>query len=163
MKTSKNVGFKSSMWTQKKRNLQAKIEELDIARRNAARNSPEETLLQEKEEEKEERKRFRYPIGLESSQESSPSGQPLHPQTTRTPNISFKNPPIETISDDDASDLIFNILFFLELSRGIFMYCWCIFVRFSWTYANTFLGSDIRYIVFLNFHVSHICDEINIS
>ena len=76
MKLSKIVGFKSSRSTQKKRNLQPKFEELDIARRNAAMNSPGETLLQEKEE-KEERKRFRYPIGLESSQEASPSGQPF--------------------------------------------------------------------------------------
>ena len=46
----RNVGFKSSRSTQKKRNLQAKFEELDIARRNAAMNSSRETLLREEEE-----------------------------------------------------------------------------------------------------------------
>ena len=54
-KTSKpprNVGFKSSKSKQKKRNLQAKFEVLDIARRNAAMNSSRETLLREEEEEK---------------------------------------------------------------------------------------------------------------
>ena len=66
MKTAKpqrNVGFKSSRTTQKKRNLQSKFEELDIARRNAAMNSSMETLLREEEE---QRKRLRIPIGLES-------------------------------------------------------------------------------------------------
>ena len=106
MKLSRNVGFKSSKSTQKKGNLQAKFEELDIARRNATMNRPGETLLQEKKE-KEERKRLRYPIGLESSQEASPLGQRICPQTTHTPNMSFTNPPIETIYDDDASNFIF--------------------------------------------------------
>ena len=40
MKTSKNVRFKSSKSTQKKRNLQAKFEELDIDRQNAAMTQP---------------------------------------------------------------------------------------------------------------------------
>ena len=52
MKTSRNVGFKSSKSTQKKKNLQTKFEELDIARRNAAMKSSRETLLREEEEEK---------------------------------------------------------------------------------------------------------------
>ena len=35
IKPQRNVGFRSSKATQKKRNLQAKFEELDIARRNS--------------------------------------------------------------------------------------------------------------------------------
>ena len=48
-KPQRNIGFKSSRATQKKRNLQSKFEELDIARRNAAMNSSRETLLREEE------------------------------------------------------------------------------------------------------------------
>ena len=106
-KPSRNVEFKSSKETQKKKNLQAKFEELDIAMRNAARNSWNGTLLrEEEEEEEEEKKRLRYRIGLESSQEPIPSGQPIPPLSTHTPDVSKTNMPIETISDDDASDLI---------------------------------------------------------
>ena len=72
-------------------------------------NSSGETLLQEEEEEDAERKRLRYPIGLESSQEASALGQRIRPQTTHTPNTSFTNPPIEVISDDDASNFILLI------------------------------------------------------
>ena len=49
-KPQRNVGFKSSRATQKKKNLQSKFEELDIARRNAAINSSRETLFREEEE-----------------------------------------------------------------------------------------------------------------
>ena len=84
MKSSRNIGFKSSKSTQKKRNLQAKFEKLDIARQNAAMNSSRETLLREEEE---ERKRLRYPIGGESNQEVSPPGQRIRPQTKQTPDI----------------------------------------------------------------------------
>ena len=49
-KPQRNVGFKSSRATQKKKNLQSKFEELDIARRNAAMNSSRETLFREEEE-----------------------------------------------------------------------------------------------------------------
>ena len=87
----------------KKKNLQAKFEELDIAMRNAARNSSNGTLLREEEEEK---KWLRHRIGLESSQEPIPSGQPIRPLSTHTPDVSKTNMPIERISDDDASDLI---------------------------------------------------------
>ena len=100
-KPQRNVGFKSSRTTQKKRNLQSKFEKFDIARRNAAMNSSRETLLREEEE---QRKRLRIPIGPESDQESSPSGKPDHrnicdnePGTT--------NDSYEDISDDNASDL----------------------------------------------------------
>ena len=71
----KNVGYKSSRTTQKKRNLQAKFEELDIARRNAAMNSSRGTLLREEED---QRKKLRFAIGLESDLESSPLGKPDH-------------------------------------------------------------------------------------
>ena len=98
----RNAGFKSSKSTQKKRKLQAKFEELDIARRNAAMNSSRETLLREEEEEK---KRLRYPIGLESLCEASPPGQPTCVQHD-TPDRKMKNPYVEILSDDDASDLI---------------------------------------------------------
>ena len=54
-KPQRNVGFKSSRATQKKRDLQTKFEELDIARRNAVMNSSRETLVREEEE---QRKRF---------------------------------------------------------------------------------------------------------
>ena len=46
-----------------------------------------------------------YPIGLESSTKVSPLDQPTRPQTTHTSDISLTNPSIETISDDDASNL----------------------------------------------------------
>ena len=101
-KPQRNVGFKSSRATQKKRNTQSKFEELDIARRNAAMNSSRETLLREEEE---QRKRLRFPIGLESDHETSPSGKPDHRKIceneTRTTN--HLN---EDLSDDNASDLI---------------------------------------------------------
>ena len=99
----RNVGFKSSKSTQKKRNLKAKFEELDIARRNVARNSSRETLLREEEE---ERKRLSYPIGLENIQEASPPGQPIRLQIMNTPEIPLTNPPTEMISDDEASKII---------------------------------------------------------
>ena len=99
----RNVGFKSPNSTQKKINLQAKFEESDIARRKAAMNSSRETLLRE---EKEERKRLRYPIGLEIIQEASAPGQPTCPQTANIPELTMTQTPTETISDDDASDLI---------------------------------------------------------
>ena len=57
-KPQRNVGFKSSRATKKKRNLQSRFEELDMARRNAAMNSSRETLLREEEE---QRKRLRFP------------------------------------------------------------------------------------------------------
>ena len=59
--------------TQKKRNIQAKFEELDIARRNAAMNSSRGRLLRKEEE---QRKKLRFPVGLESDIESSPPGKP---------------------------------------------------------------------------------------
>ena len=83
-------------------NPPAKFEELDIARRNAAMNSSRETLLREEEE---HRKRLRFPLGLESDHETSPSGKPDHckicENETRT-----TNHPNEDLSDDNASDLI---------------------------------------------------------
>ena len=101
-KPPRNVGFKSSRTTQKKRNLQWKFEELDIARRNAAMNSSRETLLREEEE---QRKRLRIPIGLEIDQESSPSGKPdLQKSCVNEPGLMIE--PNEEISDDNASDLI---------------------------------------------------------
>ena len=72
MKAQRNVGFRSSKATQKKRNLQNKFEKLDIARRKAEKNSSRETLLREEEE---QRKRLRFPIGLKSDHESSPPGK----------------------------------------------------------------------------------------
>ena len=101
-KPQRNVGFKSSRATQKKRNLQSKFEELDIARRNAAMNSSRETLHREEEE---QRKRLRFPIGPESDQESSPSGKPDHRKICEN-ELGATNYPNEDISDDNASDLI---------------------------------------------------------
>ena len=102
IKPQRNVGFKSSKATQKKRNLEAKFEELDIARRNAAMNSSRETLLREEEE---QRKRLRYPIGLESVHETSPPGKPVCPKKSLSES-KMTNLPVEFLSDDDASDLI---------------------------------------------------------
>ena len=102
IKPQRNVGFKNSKATQKKRNLQAKFEELDIARRNAVMNSSREMLLREEEE---QRKRLRFPIGLESDHESSPPGKPDCPRISTTASRTTKTP-VETLSDDDASDLI---------------------------------------------------------
>ena len=101
-KPLRNVGFKSSRATQKKRNLQSKCEELDIARRNAAMNSSRETLLREEEE---QRKRLRFPIGLESDHESSPSGKSDHCRILEN-ELGATNHPTEDVSDDNASDLI---------------------------------------------------------
>ena len=101
--SSRNVVCKSSNYTKKKRNQQAKYEELDIERRDAAVNSSRETLLREEEE---ERKRLRYPIGLEIIQEASPPGQPTYPQTTNLPELTMIQAPTELIFDDDASNLI---------------------------------------------------------
>ena len=101
-KPQRNVGFKSSRATQKKRNLQAKFEELDIARRNAATNSSRETLLREEEE---QRKRLRFPIGLESDHESSPPGKPDYSRISENERRTT-NCPAEVLSDDNASDLI---------------------------------------------------------
>ena len=101
-KPQRNVGFKSSRATQKKSNFQAKFEELDIARRNAAMNSFREILLREEEE---QRKRLRLALDLESDHETSPSGKPDHRKIceneTRT-----TNHPNEDLSDDNASVLI---------------------------------------------------------
>ena len=102
LKPQRKAGFKSSKATQKKRNLQAKFEELDIARRNAAMNSSRETLLREEEE---QRKRLRYPIGLESVHETSPPGKPVCPRKILSESR-MTNPPVEFLSDDDASDVI---------------------------------------------------------
>ena len=101
-KPQRNVGFKSSRATQKKRKLQSKFEELDIARRKAAMNSSRDTLLREEEE---QRKRLRFPIGLESDQESSPSGKPDYRKICEN-ELGATNYPNEDISDDNASDLI---------------------------------------------------------
>ena len=101
-KPQRNVGFKSSRATQKKKNLQSKFEELDIARRNTAMNSSRETLLREEEE---QRKRPRFPIGPESDQESSPSGKPDHRKICEN-ELGAANYPNEDISDENASDLI---------------------------------------------------------
>ena len=79
-KPQRNVGFRSSKATQKKRSLQAKFEELDIARRNAAMNSSRETLLRKEEE---QRKRLRFPIGLESDHESSLPGKPHYSKISK--------------------------------------------------------------------------------
>ena len=93
MKTTKpqlNVGLKRA--TQKKRNLQAKFEKFDIARRNAVMDSSRETLLRDEEE---QRKRLRFPIGLKRDHESSPLGKPDHPRIRekeyRTTNNSTEN------------------------------------------------------------------------
>ena len=102
MKPQSNIGFKSSKATQKKRNLQAKFEELEIARRNAAMNSPRETLLREEEE---QRQRLRYPIGHASVQETSPPGKPVCPRKSLS-GSRMTNSQVEFLSDDDASDLI---------------------------------------------------------
>ena len=80
-KPQRNVGFKSSRVTQKKRNLQAKFEELDIARRNVAINSSRETLLREEDE---KRKRLRFPIGLKIDHESSPPANPIILELAKT-------------------------------------------------------------------------------
>ena len=65
-------------------------------------NGSRETLLREEEE---QRKRLRTPIGLESDQESSPSGKPdLHKSCVNEPGVMIE--PREEISDDNASDLI---------------------------------------------------------
>ena len=101
-KPQRNVGFKSSRATQKKRNLQAKFEELDIARRNAAMNSSRETLLGEEEE---QRKRLRLPIGLENDHESSPPGKPDYSRIGENERRAT-NSSAETLSDDNVSDLI---------------------------------------------------------
>ena len=101
--SSRNVGFKSSNSTQKKRNLQANFEELDIARRNAAMTISRETLIREEEE---ERKRLRYPIGLEIIQEASPTGYITCPQTMNIPELTITQTPTEIKSDNDASNLI---------------------------------------------------------
>ena len=65
-------------------------------------NSSRETILREVEE---QRKRLRIPIGLESDQESSPSGKPdLRKSCVNEPGLMIE--PHEEISDDNASDLI---------------------------------------------------------
>ena len=70
--------------------------------RNAAMNSSRETLLREEEE---QRKRFRFPIGLESDHETSPPGKPVCSRHSTTESR-LTNSLVETLSDDDASDLI---------------------------------------------------------
>ena len=65
-------------------------------------NSSRETLLRE---EKEQRKRLRFPIGLESDHETSPPGKPVFSRNSTTESR-LTNSPVETLSDDDASDLI---------------------------------------------------------
>ena len=64
--------------------------------------SSRENLFREEEE---QRKRLRFPLGLESDHETSPSGKPNHRKIceneTRT-----TNHPNEDLSDDKASDLI---------------------------------------------------------
>ena len=101
----RNVRIESSKSTQKKRKL--KNQESDIAGRNAAMNSSGEALLREEDE---ARKRLRYPIGLQEAsppgQEASPPGQPTCPQTTNIPELTMTQAPTETISVDDASNLI---------------------------------------------------------
>ena len=65
-------------------------------------NGSRETLLREEEE---QRKRLRIPIGLESDQESSPSGKPdLRKSCVNEPGLMIE--PHEEISDDNVSDLI---------------------------------------------------------
>ena len=98
----KNVGFKSSRATQKERNLQAKFEDLDIARQNAAMNSSRETLLKEEEE---QRKRLRLAIGLKSDHKSSPRGKPDHLRICENEYRATNNS-TGISSDDNASDLI---------------------------------------------------------
>ena len=98
----RNVGVKSSGATQKKRKLQAKFEELDIARRNAAMNSSRETLLKEEEE---QQKRLRFPIGNENHHESSPLRKPDHLRVCENELRATINS-TENSSDDNASDLI---------------------------------------------------------
>ena len=65
-------------------------------------NSSRETLLREEEE---QRKRFRFPIGLESDHETSPPGKPVCSRHSTTESR-LTNSLVETLSDDDASDLI---------------------------------------------------------
>ena len=102
IKPQRNVGFKNSKPTQKKRNLQAKFEELEIARRNAAMNNSRETILREEEEES---KRLRYPIGLESVKRASTPGKFTGARSS-IPEKKTTNSPVELFSDDYASDLI---------------------------------------------------------
>ena len=101
-KPQRNVGFKRSRATQKKKNLQSRFEELDIARRNASMNSSRETLLREEEE---QQKRLRFPIGLKSDHEASTSGKLDH-RRIREIELEATNYPTEDESDDNASDLI---------------------------------------------------------
>ena len=101
-KPQTNVGFKSSRAIQKKRNLQAKFEELDITRWNMAMNSSRETLHRKEEE---QRKRLRFPIGLESDHESSPLGKPNYLRTRENEHRTTNNS-TENSSDDNASELI---------------------------------------------------------
>ena len=65
-------------------------------------NSSREILLREEEE---QRKRLRIPIGLESDQESSPSGKPDHRKSCDNEHGMMNESYVE-ISDDNASDLI---------------------------------------------------------
>ena len=65
-------------------------------------NSSRETLLREEEE---QRKRLRFPIGLESDQESSPPGKPDHSRIRENEHRAT-NYPAEVLSDNNASDLI---------------------------------------------------------
>ena len=65
-------------------------------------NSSRETLHSGEEE---QRKRLRFPIGLESDHESSPSGKPDHRRICEN-DFGAKNYPTEYVSDDNASDLI---------------------------------------------------------
>ena len=101
-KPQRNLSFKRSRATQKKRKLPSKFEEINIARRNAAMNCSRETFLREEEE---QRKRLRFPIGLESDHESSPSGKPDHRRICEN-ELGATNYPTEDVSDDKSSDLI---------------------------------------------------------
>ena len=65
-------------------------------------NSSRETLLREEEE---QRKRLRFPIGLESDHESSPSGKPDHRRIPEK-EIETTNYPTEDVLDDNASEYI---------------------------------------------------------
>ena len=56
-------------------------------------------------EEEEQRRRLRFPIGLESDHESSPSGKPDHRRICKN-ELGATNYPTEDVSDDNASDLI---------------------------------------------------------
>ena len=96
--TSKRSAFKSSRKTQAARNKEAKFEELDIARRNAAMYSSRETLLGQEEEE--QKARLRVPLDPRTTR--SESGTKIVTTPDSQPAV---NDPLfqEVLSGDDSS------------------------------------------------------------